>query len=673
MLFTSKLSLGTDSSSSQASSVMPASKPSSSASASSTAAGGVGAGGAVDTSDQSSWENTSLTDESVRDELLGVSIEMRRRRKQPHSSVDREGQQHYRPGSRRDGKRDSKESVLTTSSDGGMSKFSEDLLGDQQLQRPFKTDAEKGEERGVVETAADDDVALPAPLDVAETRPLSDGRLQDAEDLPASPDVVQVSESVSMGATEASTASSKSVPPTVAEASRRPVAACEEGSVKAQEYKRVEYKPFPAKQQVEVSQVPSSLSATRYSLTNATTTSPKPFRRTSLPAATAPGPTTASTASTTTTTGPVTGEEAIESPTKTSEKLFDDLKEMTASSAKEDGDVVIHDSSQASLNKMNADIDDLLAEVDEHIRFSLSLDRGGTMVRNNQEEEEKEEEEVIARVKSDISEVRKDLSALRSDLSSDRKPLMDMMNSFIAGTTSTAVGRDALTSSSPLSSPVVKPKDSSYLTRQSSESSPPPQPPPQPQPQPPPPPLPTRALAENDNNNHRHNSREMEEVEIAMTQLARTISEFQSPGVTRKSNHHNRLPRESSPRLHHYPSSSSGSGSASGSSASRGGRTVYFSAANTGSVNQARSKFERKGSEPAASPSSSAASPSLRQRSTTPFRSARSPSPSPLSGACLRHRSPSPVKTGKVDRASEKKKCRHIFFVCILKMLLYFR
>ncbi len=48
-------------------------------------------------------------------------------------------------------------------------------------------------------------------------------------------------------------------------------------------------------------------------------------------------------------------------------------------------------------------------------------------------------------------------------------------------------------------------------------------------------------------------------------------------------------------------------------------------------------------------------SPTTRQRSTTPFRSARSPSPSPLAGACLlRHRSPSPVKTGKVDRVRNR-------------------
>ena len=158
---------------------------------------------------------------------------------------------------------------------------------------------------------------------------------------------------------------------------------------------------------------------------------------------------------------------------------------------------------------MNADIDNLLAEVDEHIRFSLNLDSSNRVASEvDAEDRGTEDEDPIAKVKNDLSEVRRDLSALRSDLSTDRRPLMDMMNNFVDG----AVPGQPSFVAAP-TSPVVKPRDASHLMRRASES-------------------PARGkVAEN---NRRNSSREMEEVEKAMTQLARTISEFHSPGTNRK-------------------------------------------------------------------------------------------------------------------------------------------
>ena len=68
-----------------------------------------------------------------------------------------------------------------------------------------------------------------------------------------------------------------------------------------------------------------------------------------------------------------------------------------------------------------------------------------------------------------------------------------------------------------------------------------------------------------------------------------------------------------------------------------------FSVANTGSVNLVKSRFERKSSTPS--------TPLLgpRQKSATPFRNTRSPSPL-LSISSLRRRSPSPVNTGNVNK-----------------------
>lgn len=68
-----------------------------------------------------------------------------------------------------------------------------------------------------------------------------------------------------------------------------------------------------------------------------------------------------------------------------------------------------------------------------------------------------------------------------------------------------------------------------------------------------------------------------------------------------------------------------------------------FSSANTGSVNSVKSKFERKSSTPS--------TPLLgpRQKSATPFRNARSPSP-PLPTSSIRRRSPSPINTGNVNK-----------------------
>ena len=72
-----------------------------------------------------------------------------------------------------------------------------------------------------------------------------------------------------------------------------------------------------------------------------------------------------------------------------------------------------------------------------------------------------------------------------------------------------------------------------------------------------------------------------------------------------------------------------------------------FSSANTGSVNSVKSKFERKSSTPS--------TPLLgpRQKSATPFRNARSPSP-PLQMSSLRRRSPSPIKTGNVNKVKNR-------------------
>ena len=77
-----------------------------------------------------------------------------------------------------------------------------------------------------------------------------------------------------------------------------------------------------------------------------------------------------------------------------------------------------------------------------------------------------------------------------------------------------------------------------------------------------------------------------------------------------------------------------------------------FSAANTGSVNLVKNRFERKSSTP------STPLLGLRQKSATPFRSTRSPSPSSSgflpTNSSLRRRSPSPVNTGNVNRVKNR-------------------
>ena len=77
-----------------------------------------------------------------------------------------------------------------------------------------------------------------------------------------------------------------------------------------------------------------------------------------------------------------------------------------------------------------------------------------------------------------------------------------------------------------------------------------------------------------------------------------------------------------------------------------------FSSANTGSVNLVKSRFERKSSTPS--------TPLLgpRQKSATPFRNTRTPSP-PFNSSfavqpSLRRRSPSPIKTGAVNKVKNR-------------------
>ena len=73
-----------------------------------------------------------------------------------------------------------------------------------------------------------------------------------------------------------------------------------------------------------------------------------------------------------------------------------------------------------------------------------------------------------------------------------------------------------------------------------------------------------------------------------------------------------------------------------------------FSAANTGSVNLVKSRFERKSSTPS--------TPLLgpRQKSATPFRNTRTPSPPFSMQPSLRRRSPSPIKTGNVNKVKNR-------------------
>ena len=73
-----------------------------------------------------------------------------------------------------------------------------------------------------------------------------------------------------------------------------------------------------------------------------------------------------------------------------------------------------------------------------------------------------------------------------------------------------------------------------------------------------------------------------------------------------------------------------------------------FSSANTGSVNLAKSRFERKSSTPS--------TPLLgpRQKSATPFRNTRTPSPPFSMQTSLRRRSPSPIKTGNVNKVKNR-------------------
>ena len=74
-----------------------------------------------------------------------------------------------------------------------------------------------------------------------------------------------------------------------------------------------------------------------------------------------------------------------------------------------------------------------------------------------------------------------------------------------------------------------------------------------------------------------------------------------------------------------------------------------FSTAQTGSVNMVKSKFEKKSVTPVSTPLLGP-----RQKSATPFRTARSPSPTTQPISTLRRRSPSPVKTGNVNRVRSR-------------------
>ena len=85
-------------------------------------------------------------------------------------------------------------------------------------------------------------------------------------------------------------------------------------------------------------------------------------------------------------------------------------------------------------------------------------------------------------------------------------------------------------------------------------------------------------------------------------------------------------------------------GNASSQIHSRG----VFSSAQTGSVNFVKSRFERKSVTPSSTPLLGP-----RQKSATPFRNARSPSPT-LPISTLRRRSPSPVNTGNVNRVKNR-------------------
>ncbi|TRY73098.1 hypothetical protein TCAL_00900 [Tigriopus californicus] len=116
-------------------------------------------------------------------------------------------------------------------------------------------------------------------------------------------------------------------------------------------------------------------------------------------------------------------------------------------------------------------------------------------------------------------------------------------------------------------------------------------------------------------------TQDIHDIETAMSQLEKTILEF--PNTSTYESNHQRNRRSSNKGI--------------------------FSTAKTGSVNETKSKFERKPSEPPMTPNPGGRN---RQRSTTPFNSARSPSPLQISS--VRRRSPSPVKTGAVNRVKSK-------------------
>jgi len=135
VLFTSKLSPGSGSSagrrSSSPSSVLPISTASSTPTSSSRGRSSAASSGSVrplphqphhqhleatGSSDQSSWENTSLTDESVREELLSLSSERRRRRRRS-AAGDKDQRNDDEDEEERREKRSSKESVITTTSE----------------------------------------------------------------------------------------------------------------------------------------------------------------------------------------------------------------------------------------------------------------------------------------------------------------------------------------------------------------------------------------------------------------------------------------------------------------------------------------------------------------------------------------------------------------------------
>ncbi len=423
-----------------------------------------------------SWENNSITDESVREELAAAFNQ--------RGSVGRE----------------SRESMTTVSSDEGQPKDRDDSSASPASSShdpsgfSFKSD---------IDTVAN--------LRVSHSPEMSLRTQQGPPScLPDFPPLLPCSE-----------ASEEAVNEAEAEAeSRSPSPGAEKGKTKGpgkrKEAEKAESAPTgPPRPSVDnaegefstnlslstVPPPPPKLSRLSYGLQ----TSPKPFRRPSLPVK---SPTAASNGTAKASNDPTTSEFLRVSSVIKSEGLFDEIENMVDPGRRAKGPRTRAAEARGSGNditdSITADLDSLLTEVNEHIHFSAPGD-DKTGPASSKDHHDHDNSDEFSQVRSDLSEVRRDLSMLKDDLSTAKHSLdFNIVTSLVEPSSSISEhGKDASPTngySSAIGEPIL-PRDSKYLSY---------------------------SLADSVDGGSRKSSKEMEEVEKAMTQLAKTISEFHS-------------------------------------------------------------------------------------------------------------------------------------------------